>query len=365
MRFEKPRDHSFWLALCREVEATIDSTGRSAFAPPSLWAKAALYLALVAAGYTWLLSGPRYFTATLAAYGAFNLAALLLVLNLAHDAVHDSLTANRTFNRAVGEVVFALLGVDGYLWRMRHTQSHHVFPNINGCDADIDHNPFLRLSPNHPWKAQHRWQHLYALPIYMLVQLHAIFVQDTIYICQTSLANLRDIRHSTLRYAGFVTLKVVYFAGVVGLPLALSPLPWSEVVAAYVLATAIASLFFVLLLIGTHFTDGNTFPMPDAEGRINASFVEHVFASSTDWSPTSRLATFMIGGLNSHVAHHLFPKVSHAHYRAISRSIERLARQHGIEYHRTTVLGMLTGHFRHLRRMGAATTRPPGAIFSK
>ncbi|WP_421994255.1 fatty acid desaturase family protein [Reyranella sp.] len=351
MRFRRPVDLGFWRALAAEAEAITRSRG-GPFATGGLWAKAALYAAFVAASYGWLLAGPSSFAATLAAYGVFNLAALLLVLNVAHDAAHDSLTRHPRLNRVVGEGAFGLLGIDGHLWRLRHTRSHHLFPNVNGCDADIDHNPFLRLSPNHPWRRRHRWQHLYALPVYLLVHLHAIFVQDAIYICQKSLANLRDIRHSPARHAGFVAAKLLYFAALLGLPIACSTLAWTSVIAAYVLATAVTSLVFVLMLIGTHFADGNVFPVPDAEGYIGSSYVEHVFASSLDWAPTSRVATFLIGGLNAHVAHHLFPRISHAHYRAISRAIDRLARRHGVEYHRTGLAGMISAHFRHLRQMG-------------
>lgn len=352
MRFRRPHDLGFWRVLCAEVETITRANGASPFATPQLWAKAAFYAAFATTSYGWLLAGPRDFTATLAAYSIFNLAALLLVLNVAHDAAHDALTANRRLNQLVAEGAFALLGIDGYLWRMRHTRSHHLFPNINGCDADIDHNPFLRLSPNHPWKRRHRWQHLYALPVYMLVHLHAIFVQDTIYIRQKSIANLRDIHHSPARRAGFIALKLFYFAALLGLPVACSSLSWASVVTAYVLATAVTSLVFVLLLIGTHFAEGNAFPMPGGDGYIGSSYVEHVFASSLDWSPTSRLATFLIGGLNSHIAHHLFPRISHAHYRAISDSIARLSAQYGVDYHRTDLAGMIAAHFRHLRRMG-------------
>ena len=81
---------------------------------PGLWVKAAFYVALVVIGYGWLISSPPTFVETATAYGLFSLSALLLVLNLAHDAAHDALTASR-------------LG-------------------------------------NHPWKWRHRWQHLYALP---------------------------------------------------------------------------------------------------------------------------------------------------------------------------------------------------------
>jgi linoleoyl-CoA desaturase len=348
VRFDPPRNDGFWRALNAEIGPVM----RAPLAPPAQWAKGVLYLAMVAGAYGWLLSGPASFTATFAAYALFNLSALLLVLNLGHDSAHDALSSSRFANRVICEATFALLGIDGHLWRMRHVLSHHVFPNINGCDADIDHNPVLRLSPNHPWKRRHRWQHVYALPFYMTVQLHAIFVQDAIYIRQKALANLRDIRHSAARVAGFVALKVLYFAALLALPIAHSPLPWAEVVVAYALATAVASLAFVLPLVGTHFADGNVFPEPAADGRLGSTYVEHVLASSLDWSPTSRLATFLIGGLNAHVAHHLFPRLAHAHYGRISAAIGRLAARHGVDYHCTDLPGIVAAHFRHLRRMG-------------
>jgi linoleoyl-CoA desaturase len=348
VRFDPPRNNGFWRALNAEIGPVM----RAPFAPPAQWAKGTLYLALVAVAYGWLMSGPASVLATLAAYSLFNLAALLLVLNLGHDGAHDALTPSRLANRVICEATFALLGIDGHLWRMRHVLSHHVFPNINGCDADIDHNPILRLSPNHPWKRRHRWQHLYALPFYMTVQLHAIFVQDAIYIRQKQLANLRGIRHSPARLVGFAALKGLYFTALLALPIALSPLPWLEVVLAYGLATAVASLAFVLPLVGTHFADCNVFPEPAPDGRLGCTYVEHVLASSLDWSPTSRLATFLIGGLNSHVAHHLFPRVSHAHYRRISSAIGRLAAHHGVDYHCTNLAGIVAAHFRHLQRLG-------------
>ncbi len=66
------------------------------------------------------------------------------------------------------------------------------------------------------------------------------------------------------------------------------------------------------------------------------------------------LAAALVGGLNAHVAHHLFPAVSHAHYPAISAIIERLARRHQITHRRTTWIGLIGAHFRHLRRLGQA-----------
>ena len=66
-------------------------------------------------------------------------------------------------------------------------------------------------------------------------------MRDAVYIRQKELANLRAIRHSRARIAGFVGFKLFYFTALLALTIALSPLPWVEVVAAYVLATALTS----------------------------------------------------------------------------------------------------------------------------
>lgn len=352
MKFRSRPDPDFHRALRRAVDRYFAMTSRNRFATPGLWLKAALYAGALIAGWLWLMAGPSSFIGQLAAYTLLGMASLLLALNLAHDAAHNALAPSRRFNRIVFAATFGTLGVDAPLWAMRHVHSHHLYPNVNGCDADIDHNPLLRLSPNHPWRPRHRFQHLYAPLIYMLVNLHAALVQDAIYIFKRSLANLRDIRHPPSRYVGFVLGKLAYVLLVVAAPILASPLPCWQVVLAYVSATAVMSLFFVVTLIGTHFAEGNAFPVLAGDGTIEGSFTSHVFSTSLDWHPTSPVALALVGGLNAHVAHHLFPAVSHVHYPAISAIVARLARRHAIAYHRTSWSGLVVAHFRHLRRLG-------------
>lgn len=282
------------------------------------------------------------------------LAALLLAINLGHDAAHDALCRNRHWNRAVQASTFALLGVDARLWRMRHVGSHHVFPNVNGCDADIDDNPFLRLSPNAPRVWYHRYQHLYAPVLYWLVALHTILFQDFAYLSRRRLANMSDIRHSSRQAAAFLAGKFAYFVIFLVAPIAVLDLPLWQIIFGYLIMTFVVSEFFVLALIGTHFAEGTAFPMPDARGVIAGSWASHALATSVDWSPTSRLANFLFGGVNAHAAHHLFPTVSHVHYREIAEITGRVAAKRGVSYNRTTLPGLVVSHFRFLRTMGAA-----------
>jgi len=97
---------------------------------------------------------------TLACAMVYGVAALLLGMSVAHDAAHLAVTGRPAIDTAIQRLLFGVLGVDGYLWRIRHDGSHHVFPNVNGCDIDIDENRFLRLSPNHARRPWHRFQHL-------------------------------------------------------------------------------------------------------------------------------------------------------------------------------------------------------------
>jgi linoleoyl-CoA desaturase len=352
MRYAERSNSPFFTALRQEVERYFQSVGGNRLATPGLWLKALAIASWTITCFALLLFAAASFTAALLCYAGFGIGCLLLTLNLSHDAAHDALTRKRWLNRLIHRCVFGSLGVDARLWQMRHVHSHHLYPNINGCDADIDHNPLIRLSPNHPWKRAFRYQHFYAPLVYLTVGLHSILVQDVIYIFKRQLANLRDIRHRPLDYVAFIAAKAAFVAIVLLLPMALLPVPWWQVLLAYAISTMAMSLLFVFTLIGTHFADTSVFPEVQHDGSITGSFVGNTFATSLDWNPTGFWATHLIGGLNAHVAHHLFPKVCHMHYRAISHIIARLAAHYGIVYHRTNLRGMIAAHFRLLRRLG-------------
>lgn len=341
-------------ALRSRVAAYLARRGVRYRARIALWAKGAFFAAATAAFYGMLLTSGAAATAAISAIG-FGVSVLLLALNLGHDAAHNAVTGNRRIDHAIQTASFTLLGVDAYLWRLRHTASHHVFPNVNGCDIDIDHNPFFRLSPNQPECRRFRYQHLYAPLAYGLVALHTVWWQDYAYLLKKELANLRDIRHPRRRYIQFFLCKAIYLALTLLIPLAVLPFAWWEIVLGHVLVTAIVSLGFVFLLIGVHFSANAEFPIADANGQLPHGFARHVLETSVDWSPESRSAGFLVGGTNAHVAHHLYPRLPHGLYRPITRIIADTCREFGLGYNRTTLSGVIASHFRFLRTVGRAT----------
>jgi len=60
-----------------------------------------------------------------------------------------------------------------------------------------------------------------------------------------------------------------------------------------------------------------------------------------------------MGGLNFQVEHHLFPKISHIHYPAISKLVRETCAEFNIRYiEYPTVTDAIAAHIRHLRNLG-------------
>jgi linoleoyl-CoA desaturase len=354
----RPADRAFYRVLKGRVNAHFDETGRSRSADWRLWAKGAVFAVTAAGCYAAILWEGTSGWQKLALANLCGLSVLLLAINVAHDAAHDALTRKAWLNRAVQTIIFMLLGADAYLWRLRHVKSHHTFPNVNGCDIDIDNTTFLRLSPNHPCRPYHRFQHLYAPAIFWLADVHTVFWQDFVYLRKDRLANMVDIRHPRHAYFLFFGGKLAYLAVAVVIPILVLPFAWWQVAGGVLLMTFVNSTVFVLLLIGTHFAEEADFPEFDADGYISHDWAVHALVTSVDWSPTSFWATLLAGGANAHAAHHLFPTIAHTHYAALTPIIARTAAEFGIPYHRTTLWRLIASHFRFLKRMG----RPPAEL---
>ncbi len=119
----------------------------------------------------------------------------------------------------------------------------------------------------------------------------------------------------------------------------------------YAISAIIVSTCFALTLIGTHFAMDAEFPSPDDTGKLPGSWAYHVLRTSLDWNPAHPFYTFLFGGANAHVAHHLFPSVNHMHYVSCTKLIQDAAKKYQLPYHATNLRRMVYSHFAFLRKM--------------
>ena len=89
---------------------------------------------------------------------------------------------------------------------------------------------------------------------------------------------------------------------------------------------------------------------PRASERI---WAVHEVETTVDFCPRNPVLTWMLGGLNFQIEHHLFPKVPHTHYPKIAEIVRRNCAKHGVRYSfHASLGGALRSHFLHLRTMG-------------
>ena len=103
----------------------------------------------------------------------------------------------------------------------------------------------------------------------------------------------------------------------------------------------------------THLHERTTFPEPNADGRPAGSFAQHVLKTTAEFSTENPLVSWIAGGLNLHVTHHLFPRVSQVHLPALSRIVRETARELGAPYVEYTLFGAVRSHLRTLKRLGS------------
>jgi linoleoyl-CoA desaturase len=337
--------------FAREVAArgreAFEATGQSRFGTASDWLRAGACAGFTFAAYGCLLAGVGGSAAApgwigLAAFGAF-----LVAAQLGHDAAHAAISARRAVNETVLFTAFAIIGVDGRLWRDRHIRLHHSFANLPGTGIDADSVDFMRLAPNKPRHWYTRFQPLYGPVFFAVAHLSLAWIEDMVMLRAARRAQPRDFA-TPAATAGFVGGKLIHAVLFLALPaLALHPSVLTLGLG-YLLASSIVAFCFVILVIGTHVSDLAQFPQPDAQGRLPHDWATHQLVTSVDWAPTSLLAVLMTGGANAHAAHHLFPGHHHRHLALLSRIVAETAAVHGVPHCVTSFSGMLRGQWRQL-----------------
>jgi len=286
-----------------------------------------------------------------ASFVIFQLAGLLIGFSFGHDASHQTAFKNKKANAVLHFFSFLTVGIDPLLWGLRHIRSHHLYANVEGSDVDIDKNPFLRLSPTHPWKPKHRFQAFYAPFVYMLTLLHSVFMSDWVYLFSNEYDWMKRGISKAELYLRFGLYKLFYFSLVLVFPLLFADFSSGFVVFTFLTASAFTSLVFIIMLVGTHFFEEANYPQPEGE-VLEHTWAVHQLYTSCDWNADQSWARFLSGGSNCHAAHHLFPNICHTNYSEINQIIKETTAEYNLPYHHKTLLKMMSSHFKHLNSMG-------------
>ena len=316
--------------------------------------KVAALVVLIIAGY-WSLTQLETFSGALAAYFLLSFTSLILSINLGHDAAHHAVTGNKRTDDFIFQTIFALQGLSGYVWQVRHNYSHHVLPNVKEHDTDLEITNLILFEPNTEiarW--YHRYQHIYAPFLYAFTSFHLLFVQDFKFFLEKDHANLHFGRIPVIEWVKMLSFKVLYLGLTFGLPMAFGSLDFLQVVAAWALIHMSVSVFVAFtFFISHHVTELDYVGSGANHDLISDSWIHHQITTTIDFEPDNAFANFLFGGFNLHVAHHVFPEISHEHYPAMTRMIRQvLADNNASDWYKSfSFTEGCASHIQHLKNI--------------
>lgn len=337
------------------VQRYFASSGLNRFADKRIWVKASLLLCMAIGCYSFALT-----TASALLVFIFYLLSiwflLLLGFNIGHDAAHGCLTGNKKKDAFLFASSFVLLGANPYLWKIRHIHSHHPYPNVEGCDADMELTGLFRFTHSQPYRKIHRYQQYYAPVLYGIYTLYWIFYKDFMLFARRKQVNIHFINHSVGQWVRLFVYKLIYLFIFIGLPVIIQPKLTAVFIVSFLLSHFINSLFLLFTFLMSHHVPQTGFHADVHNDTIPHSWAIQQVRSSADFHADKKWAYWLFGGFNAHVAHHLFPGICHIHYRAITQIIKRQLLIKSVPYHSFTWWQGMKYHFRLLKEMGLPKT---------
>lgn len=337
--------------LVRRVDEYFRSTGLPKHGGGSIVWKSAASIAWLAATWAALVFFADSVWVALPLAVSLGLAIAGVGFMIQHDGGHAAYGSTSGRNR-IAAWTLDLVGASSYVWHFKHVIVHHHATNVDGADEDIDGAPFLRLAPAQTHRWYHRFQHWYAWPLLTFLVPKWQVWDDFATIARGRIGRLRLPRPRGRDLFLFVAGKLTFAAWGFVIPL-LAGRTIGEILFVYAVAMAVAGVWLSIVFQLAHCVEEAEFPdLPPVGGRMSRPWVEHQLATTVDFAPESKVLTWYLGGLNFQVEHHLFPRISHVHYPAISKIVRATCAEHGVKHrlHRS-LLTAIGSHARHLRRL--------------
>src|SRR5690606_21124660 len=159
---------------------------------------------------------------------------------------------------------------------------------------------------------------------------------------------------STHDHIVFWSFKAVFYGIFIVVPIiVVGFLPW---LIGFLTFTLLAGFVLSIVFQLAHTVEHTHFPLPDeATSKMEDEWMIHQLKTTANFATNNKFISWYVGGLNFQVEHHLFPKISHVHYPAISKIVKKVCADFNvpyIEYKRmTTAIG---SHFNFIKSMGRA-----------
>jgi len=348
---------AFSKELSRRVEEFLASNNINKYGRWNIFTKTPILFAVYFIPYILVLTGVfESFWFVLLAGALMGLGMAFIGLAVMHDAVHGAYARSGWVNKLMGYSM-EMLGGSSLTWKIQHNVLHHSFTNVHGLDEDINPPPFLRFTPDAPKKKIHRYQAAFAWFFYGLMTLMWVTTKNFTELKRYREMNLLQAQNTTYRreIIKLIIGKIAYLFYLIAIPLIFTNVIWWHWILAFVILHFVCGLVLAFVFQCAHVvpeTEFITAASHEVENPDN-SWAAHQLATTANFENWNRVLTWLVGGLNHQIEHHLFPEISHVHYPKISKIVRQTAEEFGHSYnYHPTFAGAIVSHLKLLNRLG-------------
>ncbi len=344
---------SFHGELKKRINDYFNRTGQSSTGNYKLWIKALFLLIAWVSVYIHAV----FYTPS-AVWAVFECVVLggltaAIGFNVMHDGAHGSFSKYKVVNKAAA-VTLGFLGGSHFMWDVKHNMIHHAYTNIDGVDDDINAQPFLRMAPTQKKHFLYRYQHLYFWFLYCLLHAFWIFFSDFKKYFIKKVGDIPLKKMKPMDHAWFWIYKVVSYSLFIVLPICM--VGFWDTITGFLILTFVAGFILSIVFQLAHTVEHTHFPMPDVvTSKMEDEWAIHQIKTTANFATRNPVISWLVGGLNFQVEHHLFPKISHIHYPAINKIVKQVCLEYNVGYIEYTRMHQaVASHVSFLKRMGRA-----------
>lgn len=237
-------------------------------------------------------------------------------------------------------------------WSEKHN-THHVFTNYIGVDADIENDPVFHLffpaeEADTFWR---KMQHWYFVPVASLL-----------YISWRTQSMQMVLRRGLWQELAMMSLSYIWLTTMVGFWVALASVYFGGMLVAVIVTVTHQSEEMIDPLAPPK--DAASAPVDPsapvvAPAPLGYSFCEGQFTTTRDAKTSDPFTEWMWGGMQYQLEHHLFPTLPKYYYAQLAPRVKKFAEENGLEYRVDNQWEILCRNFNTLKYYAQAA-KPAG-----
>ncbi len=272
--------------------------------------------------------------------------------NVMHDGGHESFSNSKFWNKIAAFSVNGL-GASMLMWKNKHNIIHHTYTNIDGVDDDIEIKPLLRMCTTQKKHSIHRFQHIYVWFLYSFLLIIWVFATDYQKYFRKKIGEVPIKKLSTFDHFAFWMAKIGYYMAMIVIPIYM--VGFADWLIGFLTLSMFAGFVLSIVFQLAHTVEETAFPVPQDSNDIENEWALHQIQTTANFATRNKLLSWLVGGLNFQIEHHLFPRISHVHYPAISKIIKKTCEEFDVKYiEYKRMRDAVISHTLHLKKMGTA-----------